>query len=531
MKITKLIAVVSLLSCLGDLLYSQSLPSYQERYLFTQADSMARKNYCNTASNGSIDPNEYYLGAGDKLFISISGIQELNYDIPINQEGFLFIPKVGAVNLKNSSLSKAKEKIAAAISGSHKNVDVFISLLELKRIKTSLLGNVQNPGSFVLPGNSRLIDLITISNCMTKTSNFRNIEIVSASGIEKQYDLLKFFRFADKNHNPILQQGDAIFIDKVDKIISILGEVKYPGVYEFVKGETALDLINLAGGYLTDSRIDTIEIVRFEPDGKNQFSLYYSNIGLINWKVPVNYNDRIFVRKIPDYYVPKYVEVKGWVKYPGVYKIVEDKTALKDIIEEAGGFRKDASLKESTLLRTMGTVEHDPEYERIKEIPRKDMTDEEYDYYKAKSRERAGCVVVDFAELFKNNNISENVILKRNDVINIPEAKNYITLIGQVVNPGNIIYKQELNADDYIKLAGGFGWRAVKGDVRVVRSTSGEWIDAGTDIKLNPGDVIWVPENTPSPKFWDVFTTSLQIVGEVASIIAATVAIIVASRS
>ncbi|MHB8339131.1 MAG: SLBB domain-containing protein, partial [Ignavibacteriaceae bacterium] len=286
----------------------------------------------------------------------------------------------------------------------------------------------------------------------------------------------------------------------------------------------------LAGGFLTASKKDTIEIVRFEPDGKNQFSLYYSYDDLVNRKIVINNKDQIFIRKIPDYYAPKYVEVKGWVKYPGLYKIVEDQTTLKDIIEEAGGFRKDASLTEASLLRTMGTVEHDPEYNRIKEIPRKDMTDDEYDYFKAKSRERAGSVVVDFIGLFKMKNASENVVLKNSDVINVPEAKNYITLIGQVVNPGNVIYQKDLNVDDYIKLAGGFGWRAVKGDVRVVRSNSGEWVNEGDVVSLNPGDVIWVPEKTPAPKFWDVFTISLQIVGEVAAIIAATVAIIVASR-
>ena len=531
MKFIKLVAVVILLSCQGDLLFSQNLPSYQERYLSASGDSLALKNSYIHTQNGSIDPKEYILGPGDRLFISVSGIQEIKYELLIDHEGYLFIPKIGPVNIKNLSFALAKENITAAINKSYKNVDIFISLIELKRVKTSLLGDVKKPGSYMLPGNSRLSDVIILSGCMTSTSNFRDIEIVNTEGIHKQYDILEYLRFGDKNNDPILKDDDAIFVDKTDKIISINGEVKYPGVYEFVKGETALDLINLAGGYLTDSRIDTIEIVRFEPDGKNQYSLYYSRSDLIKRKVQVNYNDRIFVRKIPDYYIPKYVEVKGWVKYPGFYKIVEDKTALKDIIEEAGGFRKDASLKESTLLRTMGTVEHDPEYERIKEIPRKDMTDDEYDYFKAKSRERTGSVVVDFSELFRNNNMSENVMLKRNDIIDVPEAKNYVTLIGQVVNPGNIIYKKELNVDDYIKLAGGFGWRAVKGDVRVVRSTSGEWIDAGNDIQLNPGDVIWIPENTPSPKFWDVFTTSLQIVGEVASIIAATVAIIVASRS
>jgi hypothetical protein len=137
---------------------------------------------------------------------------------------------------------------------------------------------------------------------------------------------------------------------------------------------------------------------------------------------------------------------------------------------------------------------------------------------------------VDFEKLFVGNDSGEDVILRRVDEIFIPEKKNYITLIGHVVNPGNIIYQPGLKVDDYIELAGGFSWRAKENDVRVVKANTGEWIDADDIDKLEPGDTIWILENPPGPKFWDVFTTSLSVLGQVAAVIAATVAVIVATR-
>ncbi len=488
------------------------------------------QNFVSTASDGIINEHEYILGPGDRLFISISGIQELDYNLTISQEGNIFLPKVGLIDLKNCTLDVAKSKIKKEINDYFKNVDIQISLADLKRIKVSLLGDVRKTDTFVLPGNSRLIDLISASEGLNKTSNLRDIEIVNTNGIKKSYDLLKYLRFADRNNNPLLEEGSAVIVDKVDKVVSIYGEVKYPGVYEYLPEESAEGLIELAGGFITGAKTDSIEIVKFDKNAFNQYSLYYSNADLVSKKIILDNNDQVFVRKLPHYFIYNYVDVRGWVKYPGFYKIIEDKTTLKDIINEAGGFIKDASLKDASLTRTMGTVEYDPEFERLKQIPRKDMTDDEYDYFKAKSREREGKVVVDFVELFRKNNESENIILKKGDVIEIPEAKNYITLIGQVVNPGNIIYQKDLTVKDYIKLAGGYGWRAKENDVRVIRANSGEWIYASDIDSLNPGDEIWVPENPPAPRFWDVFTTSLQVVGEVASIVAATVAIIVASR-
>ncbi len=512
-------------------LHAQMFPDYQERSFTEKQDSTAApQNFYLTGSEGSVDPNEYIVGPGDKLFISISGIQDISLNLFINQQDYLFIPKVGGVNLQNVNLIKAKQDIKDAIDKYYKNVDVFVSLVAFRKIKVSIIGDVKKPASYIMPGNSRLMDLIGNSFGLTKTSDYRDIKITGRNGESKYYDFLKFLRFGNKTDNPLLQDGDVVYVDKVDKVISIRGEVKYPGIYEFVKNETVTDFIKLAGGLLSKAEKDSIEIVRFQPNGKTQKSFYYSFKQLDGNKMILHDQDMVIVRKIPLYFIDRYVEVTGWVKYPGYYKITEGKTTLEDIIKECGGFLKGASLEDASITRSTGKVKFDPEYEMLKNMQRKDMSDDEYAYYKAKSIQQVGKVVVNFSALFNNHDKADDIILRKGDIINVPEAKNYIIMLGQVVNPGNIIYQDGLTVDDYLKLAGGYGWRAEKDHVRVIRAATGEWVDAGKVDSLNPGDTIWVPEQPPPPRFWDVFTTALQVVGQFASIIAATVAIIVATR-
>jgi protein involved in polysaccharide export with SLBB domain len=508
------------------------MPDYSERSLFLLRDSLSALPFqpAVEATEGSIDPAEYVTGPGDKLFISISGIEDISLNLIINQEGLLYIPRVGGIDLKDLTLAKAKEKIDTEINRYYKNVDVFISLVDFRKIKVSLLGDVVKPSSFVLPGNARLIDLVMNSAGMNPASNYRNIKIVSRTGDTASYDLLSFLRYGSRLNNPVLKEGDAVIVDRIDKTVSIFGTVKYPAVYEYVEGETIGDLISLAGGFLFTARKDTIEHVRYTGDGKSLISAYYSYDDIRGNNIILQPGDKVLVREIPDYYIEKIVKIDGFVKYPGFYKINENETTLADIIEEAGGFRKDASLIEATLTRNMGTVEEDPELERLRLIPRAELTDDEYDYLKAKSRQRSGKVVVDFEKLFMHNDTNENVILRRGDVINVPEAKNYVILLGQVVNPGNIVYQKNLTVDDYIQLAGGFAWRALEGDVRIVKANTGEWVDADDIDSLDPGDTIWIPENPPAPKFWDIFTSALTILGQVASVVAATVAVIIATR-
>ena len=527
--VVKLIVQLLFLVVLPEYQIAQTIPDYKERDFQSSRDSIKRIIEPGIGE-AAVDPDEYKVGPGENIFISISGIEETNFNLFVNIENYLFIPKVGGINLWGLTLTQAKEKIKSTLEKYYRNVEIFISIANLKKIKVFLVGDVQKPASIIAESNTKLFDLLLDTISFNKTSSFRNIQVKNVKGEIKYYDFLKFLRYGEEKHNPLLNDGDVVFVDKVDKVVTISGAVKFPATYEFLEGESVNDLIKLAGRFQYNSKTDSIEIVRYDREGKNQKSYYYSYREIVEKNIPLNFKDNVIVRIIPEYYIDNFVRIEGWVQYPGVYKIEEDKTKLLEIIQEAGGFRKDASLKDATLARTTGEVDLDPEYERLKLMLRADMTDDEYDYLKAKSRQRTGRVVVDFEELFIKYNLNEDVILKRGDLISVPEAKNYITLLGQVINPGNIVYNKNFNVDDYIQLAGGFGWRAIESDVRVIKSNTGEWIDDEDVESLDPGDTIWIPENPPGPKFWDVFSTTLQVLGQVATVIAATVAVIIATR-
>lgn len=510
--------------------FGQILPSYPERSFNSMRDTSYTLFQTMEASEGIINPDEYLVGPGDKIFISISGVEERNFTLLVNHEGFLFIPRVGVADLRHKTLSEAKEIIRNKLNSGFRNVDIYIALADVRKIKVSLIGDVLKPSSYILTSNSRLLDLFKTSPGLKSTSDIRNVSIINRLNDTVNVDFLNFLRLGKIENNPYLSDGDLVIIEKVDKTVFINGQVKYPATYEFRNGESVYDLINLAGGLKYKARTDSIEVVSFDIDGINQFSKYYSIEYLKNNYVPLKFSDQVLIREQSEFYDEQWVNVKGLVKYPGIYKIIKDQTTLTEIINKAGGFIKDAALVDATVFRTDADSSYDPEFERIKLIPRVDMTDDEYDYLKAKSRQRYGKVVVDFRALFRRNELSEDIVLKRGDVITIPERRNYITLIGQVVSPGNIIFDPKLSVEDYIELAGGFSWRAVENDVRVIKVNTGEWVDADDIDQLDPGDTIWVLEDPPGAKFWDVFTTSLSVLGQIAAVVAATVAVIVATR-
>jgi len=526
----KLFIIAFLTILLSNKGLAQQLPDYPERFIQDSLSQISTASISRIATEGIINPEEYRVGPGDKIFISISGVTEISNTFIIDQEGFLYIPRIGGIDLRKNTLTVAKEKISDAILRYFKDVDIFISLVDFRMIKISLVGSVTKPSVFVLSANSRLMDLVTGSKQLNDNSDLRNINVVSKEGETKNYDLLSFLRFGDFTNNPILVEGDVVMIQKVDKVVRISGQINYPALYEFRSEETMEDLIRLAGGFTFDARKDTIELIRFLEDGKTQISNYFSYDEIAQNNIYLQNKDHIVIRKIPEYLIDHYVVINGYVRYPGWYKINKNSTTLKEMIEEAGGFLDEASLTEASITRKMDVEEIDPEYERLKLIPTDNMTEDEYDYFKAKSRQYSGRVVVDFTKLFQRNDLKENIVLRKNDIINVPEKKDYIIMLGQFVNPGKIIFDSLLTIENYVDLAGGFGWRALDGDVRIIRSKTGEWVDADEDVLLQPGDTIWAPEDPPGPKFWDVFTDALTVVAQLAAIVAASAAVIVATR-
>lgn len=512
----------------SSFLFSQVLPDYFERKSFTKSDSVLSV-FSTVASDGVIESDYYFPGPGDRFLIVISGLEETVHQIEVNHEGQIYIPKVGGLETGNKTLTEFKKEIKAAIERSYKNVTVFISLSNLRKIKVYVGGEIQKPGSYILFANSRLSDLIYQTGILS-TSSIRNISVTHRDGNNKTYDCLKFFRQNDRTQNPYLQEGDFVFFDRVTKIVNVNGAVKFSGTYELKDNETLDELIELCGGVLPEARRDSIELISFEDDNTTQYSRLFSFSRINTEKIKLSSKDRVIVRTIPKFLEESIVTIEGYVRYPGPYKIKEGVTTLSQIISDAGGFLSDASLIDASLKRDVGVVENDPEFERLKLIPRVDMTDDEYDYFKSKSRQRKGKVVVDFIKLFEENDLSEDIILYKDDKILIPKKKDYVVLIGQVVNPGNVEFKPEYKIEDYIRLAGGLGWRALEKDIRLVRGTTGEWIEMDDVEKIFPGDIIWVPEDPPPPKFWDVFQRSLNIIGQVATVVAATVAVMVSVR-
>ena len=480
------------------------------------------------ALEGVIDPEEYILGPGDEVIINIWGEVStgIEYLIPprsgVTPEGKVLIPTIGDLSVGDMTLAQASKIIAREIKKKYRNVTVTVNLSKLRKFRVFVIGEVILPGTYVGMAIDRVSALIDRAGGFTSRSSTRKIEVRRGENEIFYADMVLFNRTGDLEHNSYVLEGDVIFVPvKIDSV-SISGAVNLPGDYEYREGDTLKDLVKIAGGLSGEAYLARAEIVRFLPDGLITEHITVDLDTLLGQNDPaknfvLQKDDQIFIRSKPEWRVRRVVTIEGEVRYPGDYAIDKDRTALSEIIEKAGGFTSDASLDEAKVIRQIYTEIVDPEYERLLLMDVSDMTNEEREYFKTKSREQPGIVVVDFERLFNDHDLSQDIILKPLDIITIPKIRNTVTVSGAVENPGSVIYKPEMDIHYYIDQAGGYTKEARKGKVRLIKGDTGVWLRKDEVKQIKPGDTVWIPEK-PERNWWAFFKDFMWVSAQIATV-------------
>lgn len=486
----------------------------------------------------TIDPKSYILGPGDILSVFIWGNFQGQFTLPVSPEGMLLVPEIGPVAVSGYSLEKAAKIISDRILDRYRNVEIVVSLVNLRVFKVFVGGAVKKPGAFPATPISRVSELIDMaggflgydSESMDYKSDFkgskfasrkaskRNVIIYRENGDVLEADILRFQITGKTKYNLQLTDADNVFVPLQDRGINlygIFGAVKNPGYFEYSKRDSLRDLFELAHGLALNADSNNVEIVRFQADNEKTFS-FTTDLRKKGWNIALQADDRIYIKELQNYHEKHQVKLVGEFKFPGYYAIVPDSTWLSGIIDKAGGFTDFASLHEAEMFRISAEEIIDPEFERLKKMEVADMTESEYQYFKMKSRSKPGRVSVDFPALIDGDK-SKDFILRNGDLIQIPRKSRVINVMGEVSNPGIMPLSSGADYRYYIEKAGGFSDRANKRGVSIIKGLTGEWKKAEKGKLLEPGDTIWISEKKKHD-YWGFFKETLIFVGNIATV-------------
>lgn len=396
------------------------------------------------------------------------------------------------------------------------------------RCRVQIEGEVHRPAIYELAPRSRerLDEILELAGGLTDIAFKSKIELSRLQGDgSRSITYYDFQALQDSALNPLLANNDHITVYSImeqypRQVVSIQGEVNKPGVYDWEENLKLSDLILKAGSLTRSAYLQDAEVAQVQPNKPAQ--VYHVDLralfqGLDAADIVLSPDDQVFIRRIPDWQVGPLVEVRGEVMFPGYYPIVEDTTRLSEVLDQCGGFTRDALISEAKLIRRREAVIEDKEYERLRAMSRDEMSKLEYDYLVMKQNSSGvNEIVIDFNRLVKNKDANQDIVLRDGDVIIVPKTPRVVMVTGRVARPGGVMYKPGAGLKYYLAQAGGHTWDADGRHTKIIKAAGDILDDEDVDV-FWPGDRIWVPRK-PDRNYWQLFRDTILVVGQVAAI-------------
>lgn len=266
------------------------------------------------------------------------------------------------------------------------NLEILSQNLFNEKSFVLINGAVNNPGKFQFGNNMTLKDLLILAGGFKMAASTNNIEVSRieiknnkpTKVIVGKMNIDKNMLFENNSDNYILQPYDNVFVRYVpefemQKIVTLTGEVKYPGKYTIsTKNERISDLIERAGGVTEEAFLDGATLYR-DMDSTG-FIVMGLEDAMKHYKSKFNYllkdGDIIEIPKQRDFVTirgatkvyEKYNEEVAFNKYGINVPFHYGKRAMYYINKYAGGINDDASKKNILVKHPNGEIEKTVNY-------------------------------------------------------------------------------------------------------------------------------------------------------------------------
>ena len=292
-------------------------------------------------------PNDsYILGPGDVVTVSIFGKSQADLQFTIKPDGFIEPANLPKIYLKGISLGQAREVVRRRLQNFYQfdKGQFALTLTTARTLTIQITGAVAQPGTYTLSAYNTAFNALIAAGGPSKLGTVRNIQVINGGKV-KELDVYEYLFNPQKQSDYYLQNNDILYVPFIGDLVEIKGSVKQVGVFEMKEKETFSELLNYTGGYLSDALRDEIQLVRKNKEGS--FVKEYSGAELA--KLTFEDGDKVIVAtQTSD--KKDYVEVNGWVDYPGIYGI-RDYPTVKEVLLKVG-VREETRMDVAYLTRT-----------------------------------------------------------------------------------------------------------------------------------------------------------------------------------
>ena len=140
-----------------------------------------------------VDSRPFTLGPGDKIGISVLGIEELNRkEIQVDASGRVAVALLGALDASGKTPAQLAEEIQSGYRRYIRNPEVSVDLIETASTSVSVDGEVKEPGIYPIVGKMTLMRAVAVAKGPTEFAKLQSVVVFRTVGEERLaalYDL------------------------------------------------------------------------------------------------------------------------------------------------------------------------------------------------------------------------------------------------------------------------------------------------------------------------------------------------------
>ena len=409
-------------------------------------------------------PQNYVLGPGDKVYVDIYGASQKTEELIVSPDGAITVPGYGPIQVSGLSVAAAQSKIRSTLGSRYASSNVKLTVGQTRTIQVNVMGEVMAPGSYTLSAFATVFHALYMAGGTNEIGTLRNIKVMRGGRLASTVDVYQYILSGRLAGNIRLQDNDVILVGPYDCIVDVSGNVKRPMAFEMRKNESVKTLLDYAGGFSANAYKDQVRLIRRSGRLKTVYNI--KEFDMNGFKLADG--DSLSVDSMLDRY-ENMVEIRGAVFRSGMYRLGEEVTSVKSLIEAADGLMEEAMTSRAVIRRV-------------------------------KPNRTFEVISVDVQGILDGTVADEP--LKNEDILFIPTLQERITertvtIQGEVQFPGTYEYADNESIEDLVLRAGGLTDAAstVKIDVsRRIRDpkaqSSGDEISKNYSFSLKDGFVV-----------------------------------------
>ena len=388
--------------------------------------------------------------------------------------------------------------------------DVYQVSTILNRFENRVIinGAVFRPNTYSFYEGMRVSNLISQADGLKEDAYTKRARIVrlkpNLTQEIVQVDLDKALS-GDLDFDIALKKEDVITVYSVldfveDYKVTIDGEIKNKGVYDFHDKLTLNDLIIQAGGLMgsASKRVEIARMIKSEENNDNnplRAQLFNLEITPENNEQLKNFElapfDLVSIRKMPVYEKPEMVTVNGAVNYAGNYVLANKKERIYDIVKRAGGLNPFANINGVKIKRPI--------------LGKQIEIVESVDLNLGKKLKDYSTIPIDWKSIVKNQKNNSNVLLFPGDNIEVSFFNEGVKVSGNVLLTSEIPYDKGKGFEHYLNAAGGVDNKGYKKKAYIIypngsAAVTKSFLFTKIHPKVLPGSQIVVPEKPETKK-------------------------------